>query len=264
MDSAFYELRHDNVADYFTLERNQNLTFPLHMHRCFEIILMLEGSAEMCIEKKKYTLQSGDMVLIKPNLIHDFCTLGESRHVLCVFAPELIAAISEHLVKYRLSNTVIKGVPTVYREMIEAMSINTHIGRIKGFLYTLCSLFYDQLDFSQVDGSLFGKNLLRDIFRYVEAHIANTCSIVELGDALDYSSSYLSRFFYTNVGMSYSDYVQNVKISQACYLLRSTQERIIDISLKCGYSSISSFNRNFKKLIGYSPTKYRDEKHLYI
>lgn len=203
MDSAFYELRHDNVADYFTLERNQNLTFPLHMHRCFEIILMLEGSAEMCIEKKKYTLQSGDMVLIKPNLIHDFCTLGESRHVLCVFAPELIAAISEHLVKYRLSNTVIKGVPTVYREMIEAMSINTHIGRIKGFLYT-------------------------------------------------------------NVGMSYSDYVQNVKISQACYLLRSTQERIIDISLKCGYSSISSFNRNFKKLIGYSPTKYRDEKRLYI
>lgn len=44
MNSAFYELKHEISADYFTVERNSNFSFPLHMHRCYEIILLIEGS----------------------------------------------------------------------------------------------------------------------------------------------------------------------------------------------------------------------------
>ena len=60
--------------------------------------------------------------------------------------------------------------------------------------------------------------------------------------------------------MPYSDYVRNIKISHACYLLRNTRESVIDIAARCGYVSISSFNRNFKQLTDMSPTQYRDEK----
>lgn len=35
MNSAFYELKHEISADYFTVERNSNFSFPLHMHRCY-------------------------------------------------------------------------------------------------------------------------------------------------------------------------------------------------------------------------------------
>jgi AraC-like DNA-binding protein len=60
--------------------------------------------------------------------------------------------------------------------------------------------------------------------------------------------------------MSYSDYVRNIKISHACYLLRNTHESVIDIAEQCGYASVSSFNRNFKQLTSMSPTQYRAEK----
>ena len=103
-------------------------------------------------------------------------------------------------------------------------------------------------------------HLLQKILLYVDEHMSQPCQIRDLGAFLDYSPAYLSRFFYTNIGMSYSDYVRNIKISHACYLLRNTRQSIIDIAEQCGYASISSFNRNFKQLTDMSPTQYRDEK----
>ena len=61
--------------------------------------------------------------------------------------------------------------------------------------------------------------------------------------------------------VKYSDYVRNIKISHACYLLRNTRESVIDIASQCGYFSISSFNRNFKQMTGFSPTAYRDKNN---
>ncbi len=261
MNKFFYELKHEIGADYFTLERNRDFSFPLHMHRCYEIILQLEGAMKVRIEKEEYTIAAGDMIFVKPNFIHSLETEGAGRHVLCIFAPELIAAISEDLVRYRLLSPVIKNVPRLYRELFEQMREDDSIGRIKGFLYSVSSLFCEQLDFSTEDPYAHGKHLLRDIFRYVDHNMASSCSIPDVGEALGYSPSYLSRFFYTNVGMPYSDYVRNIKISHACYLLRNTRESMASVATRCGYVSSSSFNRNFKQMTGCSPTEYRQKNH---
>ena len=70
----------------------------------------------------------------------------------------------------------------------------------------------------------------------------------------------MSRYFYKMVGTSFSDYVHKVKISRACYLLRNDEGSIAQIAFKCGYESSSSFNRNFRQIVGCSPTEYREKK----
>lgn len=259
MNNAFYELKHEIGADYFTVERRQNFSFPLHMHRCFEIILLLEGSMIVTVEKKDYFLSAGDMIFVKPNFIHSLKTTETSRHVLCIFAPELIAAISDELNKYLLVSPVIRKVPGFYCQLFENVSENMNIAGVKGFLYMIGDLYYRKLDFSREDTATQGKHLLQQILLYVDENLGQPCSIRDLSEHLGYSSSYLSRFFCTNVGMTYSDYVRNIKISHACYLLRNTHENVIDIAGQCGYFSISSFNRNFKQMTGFSPTEYRDK-----
>ena len=94
MSEFFYELKHDTGADYFTVEHGQDMSFPLHMHRCFEIILITEGHMRVRIEQESYPLEAGDMILIKPNRVHSLETDGSSRHKLCIFSPELIAAVA--------------------------------------------------------------------------------------------------------------------------------------------------------------------------
>lgn len=261
MNNAFYELKHEIGADYFTVEKNHDFSFPLHMHRCFEIILVQEGSMIVTVEKKEYALTAGDMILLKPNVIHSLKTPEASRHVLCIFAPELIAAISDELIKYLLTSPVVENLPELYRQLFENVDEDMSIGGVKGFLYTVSDLFYKQLDFSKEDTATRKKHLLQKILLYVDENMGQPCSITELAKHLDYAPSYLSRFFYTNIGMPYSDYVRNIKISHACYLLRNTRESVIDIATQCGYFSISSFNRNFKQMTSYSPTEYREKNN---
>lgn len=257
MNSAFYELKHEIGADYFTVERNHDFSFPLHMHRCFELILVQEGSMTVTVEKRDYVLVAGDMILVKPNLVHALRTEDTSRHVLCIFAPELIAAISDELIRYRLSSPVIRGLSDWHRCLFENASEGMNVGGVKGVLYSICDLFYSQLDVTKEDTAAGISRLLQKILLYVDEHMGQPCQIRDLGAFLDYSPAYLSRFFYTNVGISYSDYVRNIKINYACYLLQNTNTDIYHVSKKCGYATQSSFNRSFKQIVGCKPGEYR-------
>lgn len=259
MNGFFYELKHDIGADYFTVEEGRDLSFPLHMHRCYEIILLLEGSMKVCVEEDEYVIGAGDMILIKPNRVHSLETETSSRHKLCIFSPELIAAVSSQIIKYRLQSPVLPQVPSLYRELFEGMDKQAGIARIKGFLYSICDLFCSSLDFSREDVSSGKHHLIRDVFLYVEENMSSPCSLASAADALGYSASYLSRVFNAMVGMPYTAYVQQVKISHACYLLRNTDHSITEIVSRCGYASVITFNHSFRQVIGCNPTAYRKE-----
>lgn len=85
-------------------------------------------------------------------------------------------------------------------------------------------------------------------------------TLEEVSKELEYSSVYLSRFFHENTGMPYHEYARMVKMNHACYLLKNTSESILEVSLRCGYGSLSSFNRSFKQIVGMNPTEYRKKK----
>ncbi len=256
--TVFYEIKHGVGADYFTVERNRDFSFPLHMHRCYEAVLLLEGEMKVRIEKEEHSLRAGDMILIKPNRVHSFETPVESRHILCIFVPELIAAVTDMLITYRLVSPIIRDVPPLYRELLLSLREDSDTATVKGTLYLIAGLFCRQLDMTAEDTYGGDTALLRSIFRFVEINTDKPCTLESLAEALKYTPSYLSRFFSANVGLSYNTYVRNVKMNRACYLLRNTGESILSISLKCGYTSLSSFNRSFKRLTGTSPTQYRD------
>ena len=257
MKEFFYELKHDIGADYFTVEEANGFSFPMHMHRCYEIILLGEGSMRVRIEKDEYDLGAGDMVLIKPNRVHSIEASSDSRHKLCIFSPELIAAVSPQLMGYHLTSPVIRNVPTLYRSAFESITETARIGGIKGFLYSVCDLFCGQLDLSREDVMSGQGHLIRDVLRYVEENIHAPCSLTTTAAALGYSDGYLSRVFNEVVGMPYNAYVRHIKINRACYLLKNTNRSVTDIVSQCGYASATTFNHNFKEQTGVSPTEYR-------
>ena len=45
--------------------------------------------------------------------------------------------------------------------------------------------------------------------------------------------------------------------NHTCYLLKNTGESILEVSLRCGYASLSSFTRSFMRIVGMNPTEYR-------
>jgi AraC-like DNA-binding protein len=161
--------------------------------------------------------------------------------------------------KYRLRSEVLHDVPSLYRELFLQMQTHTDVASIKGFLYTLCALFYRELDQTAEDTFAGSLKLLSHIFVFIEKNVDKPCTLHDLSEELRYNESYLSRIFYKHTGISYSDYVRNIKIDRACYLLRNTDENIFSIAQKCGYTAHSSFNRSFKQIKGITPHEYRVE-----
>lgn len=77
-----------------------------------------------------------------------------------------------------------------------------------------------------------------------------------------FNTEYLCRLFKKVTGMTFSTYMNNVRIEKAQKLLLETDDSIIDISSQVGYNSVSYFNRQFKKITNTTPINYRNGKRL--
>lgn len=262
MNMVFYEIEHGIRNNHFLYERHIDHSFPLHMHRCYEMVLLLDGEMTIQVDQQEYHLQAGDLMLIKPHRIHSYHTKSgkHSECALCVFSGDLIAAITESLTKYRLSSPVLHDIPALHRDLFLDAQKYDDIAETKGFLYLLCSRFYKQLNTEEEGVFASDNGLLRDMFIYIESNVDKPCTLHELAHELRYNEAYLSRMFHKSVGIPYSEYVRNIKINHACYLLRNTDESIFNIAMKCGYATQSSFYRSFKQLVGINPNEYRLKK----
>ena len=100
------------------------------------------------------------------------------------------------------------------------------------------------------------KNLLAEIFKFIENNYKEDCTLKELSASIGYDYAYLSRYFKNVVGISFNSYVNMYRLNHACYLLDNTSDHILNIAIESGYKSLRSFNRNFKIHFGISPNEY--------
>lgn len=92
---------------------------------------------------------------------------------------------------------------------------------------------------------------------WVEANITESRSLLKMSEQLGYSPYYCSRQFNQLTGMTLRDYVWTRRISRAALELRDTDQRILDIAVKYGFSSQEAFTRAFSKAFQLTPTAYR-------
>ncbi|PID79153.1 hypothetical protein CSB20_11535, partial [bacterium DOLZORAL124_64_63] len=98
--------------------------------------------------------------------------------------------------------------------------------------------------------------------RYVLAHYSENINRDKMAEMVNLSPGYFSNLFRSEVGMSFSDYLIQVRIDSAKGLLRRFDLSVEAISKKCGFNSLAHFSRTFKDRCGLSPLKYRKSPHL--
>ncbi len=249
----FYEFKHLGSPDYLKVEKGTDFSFPVHLHQCFEIIVVLSGEMEITIDGKKYNLQRREALLIFPNQIHSLCST-KSEHVLCIFSPRLVQAYATVVKgkmptnnKFVLDEYLIKG--------MEGLSLDSSTTQKKGVLYSLCGMFDKTASYQERITD--NEKLLLKIFSFVEEKFDSDCSLSTLSESIGYDYSYLSRYFKKVVGISFNSYVNYYRLSHACYLMENSNAPILQCALESGYVSLRSFNRNFKSYFNITPVEYR-------
>lgn len=92
--------------------------------------------------------------------------------------------------------------------------------------------------------------------RYISENIGKTINLQDVASKINISSNYLSTIFKHITGMSFTDYVTEMKISEAKRLLKESNYKIYEIAQMTGYENAYYFSKVFKKITGITPSEF--------
>ncbi|WP_432665525.1 AraC family transcriptional regulator [Wukongibacter baidiensis] len=98
---------------------------------------------------------------------------------------------------------------------------------------------------------------VQKMITWIEKNIEKRSPLLSLSKQIGYSTYYCSNQFHSITGMTLRDYITGRRVSRAAIDIRDTDERILDIAIKYGFSSQEAFTRAFAKAFGTTPRKYR-------
>ena len=110
-----------------------------------------------------------------------------------------------------------------------------------------------------------GENMRLSVVRermesYIAEHYAADLSLQSISQALNYSEAYFCKLFKQCFQMNFSVYLNEYRIARAKEMLGTSDLGVRDVSLACGYADASYFARVFKRLVGQTPTDYRQNQ----
>ena len=145
-----------------------------------------------------------------------------------------------------------------YAAFVSAFVLERMIYASQALHHLLAMLFFNNRAFSPAL-----QNGLRSIdttLAFLQQNIHQALTLSEMAEHAQMSKSHFSRLFREKTGYSPIDYFIHLKMQHACMLL-TTRIHIREIALQLGYDDPYYFSHSFKKVVGLSPTKYRDRHH---
>jgi len=121
---------------------------------------------------------------------------------------------------------------------------------------TMTLLFLQLLSHTDKLGWDAQEDTILKLLRYVEDHFTQA-SLTEAAQLLHTDVYSLSRLIRRQTGKTFTQLVQEKRLTQAAFLLKSTRQNVDDVALAVGYENISYFHRIFKEAYGLSPRQYR-------
>src|SRR5256714_6707375 len=94
--------------------------------------------------------------------------------------------------------------------------------------------------------------------QFIEAHQAEPLSLGRIAQVANISRHYFCKMFKKATGMNFTDYLSRVRVEKSKTLLLNPNSRISEAAFACGFQSMTNFNREFKRIVGRSPTHFRE------
>ena len=250
----------------------------LHFHNYYEVGHCYEGEGEMILGERELHFYPGCISLIPTKELHTTNTFGKKagwewmyfdiHEVLKKLYPddEILRENIGHELdrKGRLltPDMNIQKMTFLVRGIFSEMQNKEYMYRdmVSHFLLMLVVEIIRKLQNSDLPEK---GTMTVDIFPaidYIKKNYASQIRVVDLAHSCGMSESYFRKVFGKYMNMKPMDYVNFVRIQRGCALLRETNLSIAMVSERIGYVSASTFIRNFKRIIGCTPNKWKADE----
>lgn len=91
---------------------------------------------------------------------------------------------------------------------------------------------------------------------YIESHLSENITLVNLSEAAHFSPWYAARIFRELTGLAPADYLRRLRLSKSALRLRDEKLRVIDAAYDLGFESVDGYRRAFRREFGCNPKEY--------
>ncbi|WP_298117577.1 AraC family transcriptional regulator [Flavobacterium sp.] len=250
--------------------------FKWHYHPEFELTYIVKGSGYRIVGDSYEYFSAGDLVLLGSNLPHTWSGILEddvySEAVVIQFSKEFISSfleLKESVLIKNMLETSVRGISFETNEVIVSKIIglteSSGVDRILKLITILDDLSKQQATFiasNTFHNVVSKKNEMRinKVCQFIQSNFNNKISLSEVANLIYLTESNFCKFFKKATGKTYSDYLNEIRINEACRLLAQSEKTISQISFECGFETLSYFNRVFLNKKGMTPSVFKKEK----
>lgn len=259
------------------------VNFPKHTHNYVEVIYMCSGETTHIINGDKVVLKQGELLFLSQNATQEILAAGEEDvAVNFIIMPEffdkalhMIGEEENPLKKFIVESLTGKNGDIGYlhfcvadvlpiQNLVENLiwTIKNDISNKRSINQTTMGLLFLQLmnhtDKARVGAESQDRELLLTILRYIEENYSSG-ELTGLAKELNYDLYWISKKVKQLTGKTYTDLVQQKRLSQALFYLTNTNISVADIGENIGYDNLSYFHKIFRKKYGMTPKQYRNQ-----
>lgn len=247
----------------------------MHYHDFYEIYIQDQGSRDHIVSNTFYKLNPRDVMLLKPNILHQSLGLEGHTRTIVYFTEDFLSkyfsqpAIHEFLSIFRyeflsLSTENYYRAAAVIRQMNKddyQTPDSLVFAKLAELLMILRQNIRQKPPQVPTGGVLPCKQSqdgsISPLISYVHENFLNLDSIEEIASTFYITPSHLCRTFKKLTGYTVIQYINILKIQKACGLLHDTGKNITEIALDCGFNSTMYFCKTFKSVLNMTPKEYR-------
>lgn len=251
----FSEKKFKLNGSYFKYITMSNMFFPLNLHSDFEMHFVDRGTLSITIDDVDYLLESGYAAVIFPRQKHTFSIDTDSSVTIFRIPAQFIR-------QFAIDTRGRRPVCPVFSCRVSVPDV-TNLYQIKAMLYGICGEIFAQIKFKNSECKPDMQNPIDKILFYIDEHYSEPCPLNKVSRLMKYDYTYLSKQFKNKMGTTYNDYINNFRINMACYALSSKNHTITEIAHMTGFGSLRTFNREFRNVLGMTPSEYRENQKAF-
>ncbi len=249
--------------------------FLWHYHPEYELTFIVKGSGKRLVGDSYEQFSEGDLVLLGPNLPHSWVSEQIKKQncqaIVIQFSTEFIAPLLQYQEMKDIEKLLTKAerglqfIPEKNKEIIKILYEIKDIKAIHAFilliqlLQKLCaypSMALSSTNFKPLKGNV-NQQRINKVFLFIQKSFRGKISLKKAAAVIHLSESAFCKFFKRACGKSFSDYVNDIRVSNACQLLIETDKPIAQVAFESGFESLTYFNRVFLRKKNVRPGRFR-------
>ncbi|MBE5743501.1 MAG: helix-turn-helix domain-containing protein [Clostridiales bacterium] len=236
--------------------------FPPHVDDALEIYILLEGDASFSIENHVYKLSPMDVVITKPNQVHN-CILNSNtshKHACFWFKPDKSFLYKKFLeMKTQVISPTREDGLKLQEIIIKIGKLTTNSDDLTRFslFISLIEIISNNVNLNTINEVI--PNILKDILYDLNENFTTINSLDYLTKKYNVSSSTLNRLFNDNLQTSPKLFLETKRLAHSRKLLREGYS-VMDACMKSGFPDYSNYIRLFKKRFNITPNQYKNQK----